>query len=142
MEDIADKTEITELVNKLFMYTDERNWAMLMEEVFTERVDFDMTGSGTSAKTAEEICETWEAGLKDIDQLHHQAGHYLIHFESAEADIYAYAIAWHYRKAAANGHTRTFIGSYDLHAIETPQGWRLNKFVYHLKFMDGNETLQ
>src|SRR3982750_4139791 len=108
MENTADKIEITGLVNKLFMYTDERNWPKLKDEVFTDTVAFDMTGAGSTVKTADEICEIWNDGLKNIDQIHHQAGHYLIHFESAEADIYAYAVAWHYRKSATQGHTMTF----------------------------------
>ena len=145
LQTIEDKLELQELANKLFMFTDSGQWSRLEAEVFAEKVWFDMTSAGgekPSLLPAGDICALWKNGFTGLDAVHHQAGHYLIQFESAEADIYAYAVAWHYRKAARNGHTRTFIGSYDLHAIETPPGWRLNKFTYHLKFMDGNETLQ
>jgi hypothetical protein len=49
---------------------------------------------------ATEICAMWMEGLSGLDALHHQAGHYLININETTADIYGYAIALHYRKAA------------------------------------------
>jgi hypothetical protein len=141
---IEDKFELMELVNKLFMYTDRYQWEQLLEEVFTDNVWFDMSSAGGGSPrtlSAEAICDMWQAGFTGLDAVHHQAGHYLISPEKDTATIYAYAVATHYKRNAVNGHTRTFVGSYDLKAEKTPRGWRLSQFKYDLKYMDGNTTL-
>ncbi len=142
---LSDKWELQELANKLFMYTDSSDWEKLQTEVFTEDVWFDMQSAGGGApenKSAQDICTMWQDGLEGLDAVHHQAGHYLINVENAEADIYAYAVATHFKKNAQKGTTRTFVGSYNLKAIRTEKGWRLNSFKYNLKYMDGNTTLE
>lgn len=142
---LNDKIELTELANKLFMYTDSRDWQKLIEDVFTEHVDFDMSSAGGGAPQnlkAGEICKIWKHGFHDIDAVHHQAGHYLITINEFTAEIYAYAVATHYKKSATKGNTRTFVGSYNLQAIQLNDGWRLNAFKYNLKYIDGNSILE
>jgi hypothetical protein len=139
-----EKIELTELANKLFMYCDGFEWNKLMNEVFKEAVWFDMISAGGEAKklSAADICEIWKQGLAGLDAVHHQAGHYLIDVRENNGDIYAYAVATHFKKAATKGNTRTFIGSYDLKAVKTENGWRLNQFKYNLKCIDGNVLLE
>ncbi|TDP41032.1 hypothetical protein DFR75_101130 [Nocardia ignorata] len=43
--------------------------------------------------------------------------------------------------SATNGKTRTFIGSYALTARRTAAGWRISKFHYLLKVIEGNADL-
>lgn len=142
---IQDKAELTELANKLFMYTDAHQWQKLLDEVFVDTIWFDMQSAGGGEPVnmmAEAVCEMWRGGFTGIDSVHHQAGHYLVSVANDEADIYAYAIATHYKKAALKGHTRTFVGTYDLKASRTDRGWRLTQFKYDLKYIDGNVTLE
>lgn len=143
--ELANKLALTELANKLFMYTDESQWAALVQEVFDKEVWFDMSSAGAGEPkllTAMAICDMWRQGFMGLDAVHHQAGHYLITLQPGNADIYAYAIASHYKKTALNGTTRIFVGSYNLKALQTPAGWRLTQFKYNLKYIDGNATLQ
>lgn len=138
---LTDKIELAELANKLFMYTDAQKWQKLKSEVFTENVWFDMksiSGAEPQELGAAAICDMWQQGFKDLDAVHHQAGQYIITVEDDTADIYAYAIAIHYKKSATKGQTRSFTGSYDLKALKTEAGWRLNFFKYNLKIADGN----
>ncbi|MBD0288902.1 MAG: nuclear transport factor 2 family protein, partial [Flavisolibacter sp.] len=117
----------------------------LKREVFTENLWFDMQSAGGGApenKKAQDICTMWQTGLEDLDAVHHQAGHYLITVHEDEADIYAYAVATHFKRNAQKGTTRTFVGSYNLKAAQTANGWRLTAFQYNLKYMDGNTTLE
>ena len=142
---MIDKMELTELANKLFMYTDARQWQSLQEEVFMPEILFDMqslSGQASELKQAREVCAMWEIGFAGIDSVHHQAGHYLITVNNNDADIYAYAVATHYKKAATNGNSRAFVGSYDLKAERTVAGWRLSQFKYNLKYIDGNASLE
>lgn len=141
----ATKVELTELANKLFMYTDGRQWQELLDEVFTDSVWFDMQSAGGGEPKnlkATEICAAWKEGLSQLDAVHHQAGHYLINIHDYGADIYGYAVALHLKQSATKGRTRTFVGSYDLKATETPNGWRLSQFKYNLKYIDGNVGLE
>ena len=145
MEQVTKKVELTQLANKLFMYTDAQEWDNLLTEVFADMVWFDVSsaGGGEPKKLpASEICEMWKQGFIGLDSVHHQAGHYLITIDRVEATIFGYAVAYHYKQAATNGKTRTFVGSYDLKAIQTERGWRLSQFKYNLKFLDGNLTLE
>jgi hypothetical protein len=144
-EIVADKIELTELANKLFMYCDAQQWQQMLDEVFTQKILFDMSSAGSGAPSmlaAKAVCEIWRQGFADLDEVHHQAGHYLITVKEDDADIFGYAVAFHYKKAAARGNSRSFVGSYDLKAIRTSEGWRLSQFKYNLKFIDGNTMLE
>ena len=142
---LADKIELQELANKLFMYTDAQQWEKLLGEVFTKDVWFDMQSAGGGEPqliSAENICSMWKKGFANLDAVHHQGGQYLININSNEAEIFGYAVAFHFKQNAQQGKTRSFVGSYDLKAIKTENGWRLNQFKYNLKFIDGNASLK
>jgi hypothetical protein len=135
--------EVIELVNKLFVYTDSRQWDNLQKQVFSDTVFFDMESMGAGPGkqiTSKEICTMWKAGFKGIDQVHHQAGNFLVDFseENTKANIFCYAVATHFNKNATQGKTREFVGSYKLHATLTDIGWRLDSFTYLLKYSNGN----
>ena len=142
---LSDKMELQELANKLFMYVDAREWDKVLDEVFSNEVWFDMQsagGGGPVTIKAKEICEMWQKGFEGLDAVHHQAGHYLIDVKENEAGIFGYAMAAHFKEKAKKGKTRMFVGSYDLKAVRTLSGWRLNQFKYNLKYIEGNATLE
>jgi hypothetical protein len=141
---LSAKLELAELANRLFMYTDARNWDGLQAEVFTPELWLDVESLGGGAPrtvAARELCEMWAQGFADVDAVHHQAGHYLIEVQGTEATIFAYSVASHYKASATQGFTRAFVGDYNLKATATPTGWRLTQFKYNLKFTEGNATL-
>jgi hypothetical protein len=80
----------------------------------------------------------WKTGFEGLDAVHHQAGNYLVTVKQHEATVFAYAVAFHHKKAATAGNTRSFIGSYDLHLVKSAEGWRIDSFKYNLKIADGN----
>lgn len=143
--ELHDRQQLTELANRLFMYTDSRNWQGLVNEVFTPNVYLDMESNGggpAGTVTAQTIADEWQKGFQELDAVHHQAGHYLITVSGDQSDIYGYAVATHFREAAKQGKTRTFVGSYELKAERTDNGWRLNQLKYNLKFTEGNTSLE
>ena len=143
MEKFTERDQLIEIANKLFIYTDEQDWEMLQKEVFDKEVHMDMSSLGgpVALMTALEICEMWKSGFEGIDSVNHLAGNYLVTIKENKADLFAYATATHYKEAAHNGKIREFVGTYALGMIKTSKGWRLNKFVYTLKYMNGNLTL-
>jgi hypothetical protein len=75
------REQIIEIVNRLFVYTDYREWQKLQTEVFTPTVRFDMSSLGAGApkdQTAQEICATWESGFAGIDAVHHHSGNFMV----------------------------------------------------------------
>jgi hypothetical protein len=145
IEQIADKLELTELSNKLFMYCDAKQWDKMLAEVFTPVIWFDASSIGAGEPRsipAKDVCAMWDEGLAGLDAIHHQSGHYLITVQDDKAAIYAYGKATHYKKAATKGNTRSFVGSYDLKAERVSSGWRLSQFKFNLKYMEGNSSLE
>jgi hypothetical protein len=140
MENFSTCDLITQVVNKLFVYTDLQEWVKLQTEVFTKNVVFDMSSMGgmKSTLSAVEICRTWQVGFVGIDAVNHLSGNYLIEVNENEASVFAYATATHYKKSATKGNTREFVGSYNLHLIKENVGWRIDEFKYTLKYANGN----
>ena len=143
MEHFSLREQVIEVVNKLFIYTDNQDWDKLQKEVFTELIAFDMSSLGSEVKTttAKEVCETWQKGFEGIDAINHLASNYLVTIKELTADVFAYATATHYKKSAKKGNTREFVGTYNLHLIYTEKGWRIDVFKYNLKYVNGNVEL-
>ncbi|WP_159844200.1 nuclear transport factor 2 family protein [Nocardia sp. CY41] len=139
---LADRLAIVEVITKMFVYTDQKRWEELSAEVFTPTVDFDGGfGGSVGERAATDIIADWRSGLADLDGVHHQSGNHLIDLDGDAARVHADAIAVHVKNAATEGKTRTFVGSYSLGVERTMDGWRVNRFHYHLKVIDGNADL-
>ena len=144
MSTYTEREKIVETINKLFIYTDHRYWEKLQKEVFDKFVHLDMTSMGGEAREllAREICENWQQGFQDLDAVNHLAGNYIVTINEHKAQVFAYATATHYKKKAKRGNTRDFVGTYDFHLIKNPEGWRITKMVYHLRYATGNLQLK
>src|SRR5687768_10789032 len=121
MNHFSVREQIIDIVTKLFIYTDYQEWDKLLNEVFIEEIEFDMTSLGGEAKkmTAKEVCEVWQKGFEGLDSVNHLAGNHLVTINEQTADVFAYATATHYKNSAKKGKTREFVGSYNLHMIYT-----------------------
>lgn len=139
------REKIVEVVNKLFVYTDNQEWTKLKEQVFTSMVEVDMVSMGAERPenvSSREICYRWEKAFAELDAIHHQAGNYLVEIDHDHAEVYAYSIASHFKASAKKEKTREFVGSYELHLTKTHGGWRIDRFKYNLKYSTGNMPLQ
>jgi hypothetical protein len=144
LEYLIKKEEISDVVNKLFTYTDTRNWNGLLQEIMTEYVFFDMSSLGAgkpSMMESKKIVAGWEQGLQPVEAIHHQAGMYEIEINPNEADVFCYGTAYHYKKHPSGNNTRIFVGSYNLHLLHSTKGWRIDRFKFNCKFVDGNLEL-
>lgn len=130
--------------NDLFLCTDRRDWECV-KSVFAPEVLFDMTslaGGQPATLTGEQIASAWEKGLKDLAAVHHQTGNFKVAVRGDEADVSCYGIAYHYLPNPTERNTRVFVGSYDLHLVRSGAGWRIDRFKFNLKFIDGNKDLE
>lgn len=140
---LTERERIVELCNKLFVYIDHREWDRMVNEVFTPDVFVDLTSLGENSQMmpSPALCEKWKKLYEGLDAVHHQAGNYLISITDHGADIFCYVIGFRYKALAQHGHTREFIGSYHLHAVYSPMGWRIDRYQYNLKFERGNKEM-
>lgn len=142
---MTERESISEVLSRLYFYTDERQWDLLQTEVFTEQVLLDMTSLGApkpQLRTAESICNEWRDNFKDLDAIHHQSGNYIIDVRGNSAQAKTYAIASHYKEDASEGKTRAFVGSYDIELENTNRGWRISALKFILKYIQGNIELK
>jgi hypothetical protein len=144
LAELLDKQAIIEVINRLFIATDRKDWPGV-EACFLPEVDFDMTslGGGEPKRLpVQEIVAGWETGLAHIQAIHHQAGNYLVEVTDREATAFCYGIASHYLPNPEGRNTRTFVGSYDFRLEKGPGGWRISAFRFNLKYVDGNPNLE
>lgn len=141
---LLQKHEILSVVNKLFVFTDNRNWQGIINEVFTGEVLFDMTslaGGEPAVLTAAAITNAWDEGLKPLEAIHHQTGNFDVEISGNTATVKCYGTAWHYKTHPSGKNTRVFVGSYILRLEKGSTGWRINAFTFLKKFIDGNMQL-
>ena len=147
MEDLkamSDKQAIVEVVTDLFIATDRRNWPAVIE-CFTPQVMFDMSSLGgppAALTAAKDIAAGWEKGLASLAALHHQAGNFRVWLRGDEADAFCYGIALHYRPNPSGRNTRTFVGTYDFALRRDGARWRISRFRFDAKYVDGNLELE
>lgn len=143
LERLESEKAIVDVAVALFVATDRRDWKTV-ESCFAPSVLFDMTSlvGGTPALlTPPQIAEGWAEGLAPLEAVHHQAGNFQVALRDADADLFCYATATHYRRVASGRNTRTFVGSYDFHLVRDNDRWRIDAFRFNLKYLDGNAEL-
>jgi hypothetical protein len=144
MVQLKEQNDVIAVADRLFICTDNRDW-LCVRDVFAPEVLFDMTslaGGRPETRTPHEITDAWDQGLKSLKAIHHQAGNYQTVIRGNEADLFCYGIAFHYLPNPTNQNTRTFVGSYNLHLVKGASGWKIDRFKYNLKFIDGNKDLE
>ena len=76
LEALLDKDAIGAVLTRLFVATDERDWAAV-QACFDASVVFDMTSLGAPKAVTlspAQIADAWRDGLRPIESVHHQVG--------------------------------------------------------------------
>jgi len=141
---LVEKDKIIEVINRLFISTDNRDW-LKVKSCFSSEVLFDMTsmaGGEPVTLTSQQIVDAWDKGLKALKSIHHQTGNYMVSINQDQAEAFCYGIASHYLPNKTNQNTRLFVGSYNFHLAKEGQNWRIDQFKFNLKYIDGNPNLE
>ncbi|MHB8846451.1 MAG: nuclear transport factor 2 family protein [Nitrospirota bacterium] len=144
MDRLNDQNDVIAAATRLFVCTDNRDWACV-QDVFAAEVHFDMTSLGApraETKTPKQITAMWDEGLKALTAVHHQAGNFQAAVRGNEADLFCYGVAYHYLPNPTNRNSRTFVGSYTFHLVRGESGWKIDRFKFAVKFIDGNKDLE
>ena len=141
---IKAENDVIAAATRLFVCTDNRDWTCV-QDVFAPEVLFDMTSLGApqaEKKTPRQIADAWDQGLKPLAAVHHQAGNFQATIRGNEADLFCYGIAYHYLPNPTDRNTRTFVGSYNFRLVKGENGWKIDRFKFNLKFIDGTKDLE
>jgi len=144
LEALLDKDAIGAVLTRLFVATDERDWAAV-QACFDASVVFDMTSLGAPKAVTlspAQIADAWRDGLRPIESVHHQVGNVRIDCVGDRAKASCYGIAYHCRSTKSGRNTRVFVGTYDVELRRAAPAWRITHFRFNLKFIDGNLELE
>ena len=137
LRELPAKDAALATINRLFIRTDERDWRAV-PDCFTPEVVYEVRANPSvepTTLTPDLIVGGWEMGLRRLEAVHHQQD------APVAADAFCYGIASHYRTTKSGNNTRVFVGSYDFHLVETESGWKIDRFRFNLKYIDGNQNL-
>ena len=136
---------VEDLVVRMFVATDERNWQEL-EACFTDPLTLDMTsmvGGAPALLSPRQVAAAWAEGFKPLDHVHHQIGNLQTTIDGSSARVRCYGVAFHHRAAVSQGlKTRLFVGTYELRLAWGASHWRISELKFKLKFIDGNVDLE
>jgi hypothetical protein len=144
LTELSDRISIIEVINHLFIGTDNRDWDRV-RHCFAPNVLFDMSSLGAGPPkpmTPADITTAWDTGLKSLKAIHHQAGNHIVRILGKRAEAFCYGIAIHYLPNKTGANTRTFVGSYDFELEKDADHWTITKFRFNLKYIDGNPNLE
>lgn len=149
LRDLLAREAVIDTINRLFIRTDERDWPAVID-CFAPEVLFEIradTGVEPTTLTPDLIVGGWEMGLRHLEAIHHQVGNHVVSVRGGQqdapvaADAFCYGIASHYRTTRSGNNTRVYVGSYDFHLVEAEGGWKIDRFRFNLKYIDGNQNL-
>jgi len=144
LQDLIAKDAVLDTINRLFIGTDSRDWAMV-RDALAPRLHVDVTslaGGQAGEMTGADLAAAWETGLKPIQAVHHQTGNCRVNVLGDEAEAFCYGTATHYRPTKSGRNVRTFVGSYDFRLVKLEGRWRITSFRFNLKYVDGNLELE
>jgi len=144
LQDLLAKDAILDTINRLFIGTDSRDWAMV-RDALAPRLQVDMTslaGGQPAEMAGADLAAAWETGLKPIQAIHHQTGNYRVTVLGDQAEAFCYGTAIHYRPTRSGRNVRTFVGSYDFRLARLETKWRITSFRFNLKYVDGNLEME
>lgn len=144
-EILAVRQQVEDLVIRMFVATDERDWETL-KTCFTDPFVLDMTsmvGGGPSTMSPSQVAAAWAEGFRPLSHVHHQVGNFQTTVNGSSATVRCYGIALHHRnRIAAERKTRRFVGTYEFEISQAEGRWRIARFRFNLKFIDGNLELE
>ncbi len=138
-----EKDRVIDTVSRLFINTDNRDWPRV-KALFAPRVLFDMTSSPGPARVPQAAGDRrlLGQGAQSTQCNTPPGGQLPCGYKDNEATAFCYGVTWHYLPNKAERNTRTFVGSYDLHLVKQDEDWKIDRFKFNLKFIDGNADLE
>jgi SnoaL-like domain len=141
--DAAELPRLQEVVTKMFVYADRRDWTGL-RSVLADRVHVDYTslnGGEPATMPADELVAAWNGALSVFQATQHLVGNFLIESLTDDAaTVTCYAQATHFRPNDVAGSLWT-LGAHYRFELERAVGWRIAGVTMTTVWGDGNQHL-
>lgn len=137
------KQDIIDVVNGIFINTDERKWAVV-ESYFADNVELDytsMVGGKPASLTPKQIIESWKGILPGFESTHHKIGNYVVKNNNDQANLFCYGTASHYLPVEDGRPLWIVVGTYDFHLAKKNDEWKVDKMKFNYKYQSGNLNL-
>ena len=143
LSELMNETQqIEEIINKIFINTDNRNWKGV-ETQFADKVSLDyssMNGNPAAELTPSEITSAWKTVIPGFTFTHHQIGNFITEIKKDKAHTYCYGTATHFLENE-NGSIWTAVGTYDFDLEKINNEWKVTTMTFNYKYQDGNNKL-
>ncbi len=129
-------------INKLFIATDQQDWAGV-EQSFAAKVLLDyssMSGQAAANLSSSEITSAWKTILPGFEHTHHQVSNFIIDEQGRNATAFCYGTANHYLENAG-GNVWTVVGSYDFELSQEGKDWKISAMKFNFDYQAGNLAL-
>jgi hypothetical protein len=143
---LEDEQAIRQIVDLLFIYTDQKAWSQARQLFVDGPIEVDMSslsGGGPVQMTADDLLAGFSVGLHEEKLSHHMATNYQITLNGDEAEVWTHGYAWN---RLLNYHGGSDLwetwGNYRFSLRRTAQGWRLSAIRYFAKYNRGNELVR
>lgn len=143
---LEDERSIRQIVDLLFIYTDQKEWAKARQLFVDGLLDIDMSslvGGEPVQMTADQLLSGFAVGLHAEKTSHHMVTNYQFTVNQDQAEVWAHGYSWNRLLKYEEGSDlwETW-GNYRLTLQRTPVGWRLSAFRYFAKYNRGNEFVR
>jgi hypothetical protein len=142
LQKLEDRTAISECVITYATSIDRADWAAYAR-CFTDPVHIDFSEGGMPAGdfARDQFVGFAAVGLGGFTARQHISPNHVITFDGDDADravCSSYMYAQHYLEGADGGDFYLMRGSYDNHMVRTDDGWKIERLVQHVSWLDGN----
>ena len=139
---LEDRSAITERVVRYATSIDSGDWAAY-GECFTNPVHIDFSEGGMPAADfdRDQFVGFAALGLGGFTARQHISPNHLITFDDEDhnrALCLSYMYAQHHLEGAVGGDFYLMRGSYENHMVRTDEGWKIERLVQHISWLEGN----
>lgn len=143
LQQLLDRTTITDLVNCYATGLDRRDWPLL-RSIFTDEIDMEYTSVGIKPGrfTADRWVRNSEVLFAGFGPTQHTLTNHRVTIDGDRAHCVMYMQAEHFILDDAPQQNRWTIGGYyELDLIRLPVGWRIHAMALHVTWQTGNRDL-
>ena len=141
--EIEDRLAITELINRMVLLLDARDWDAL-PGLFTESVYSDRTSlAGGEPETLPvlEFVGGWRYLMEHLDTVHHLVTDHVIDLDGDRAVCTANMIGTHVLVNPSGGSMWTVGGHHNYQVTRTAEGWRIAGITFTIQWATGNQNI-
>lgn len=144
-----DRLAIVEAIDAVGFYADQRDWDRVAAQFHPDGAVIDYTSYAQAIAGAAqpellppaEIVARWRTVLPGYDHTQHLIGNHLVEVAGDEATARSVVHATHVLVEGGTTERWIFLGDYEHHLVRTPDGWKIDRMIAHLRAELGNPEL-